>query len=135
MSMMISKGTDQGYAVVEVGERKPDMARINHNGLYVNTDEEVDAAYETLVRVKDEYWLKEIRKPGITHGDYCFYFVDLDENWWEIVNTRPVLGHAEDFTDPDRDITGIGNEFVATRGVPVRLPDPAFLKPIHKTQL
>src|SRR3546814_13284167 len=93
--MMIRKGTDQVYAVVEVGERKPDMARINHNGLDVDTDEEVDAAYETLVRVKDEYGLKEIRKPGITHGDYCFYFVDLDENWWEIVKTRPGLGHAE----------------------------------------
>src|SRR3546814_16456515 len=81
ISMMIRKGTDQVYAVVEVGERKPDMARINHNGLDVDTDEEVDAAYETLVRVKDEYGLKEIRKPGTTHGDYCFYFVDLDENW------------------------------------------------------
>src|SRR3546814_15110459 len=66
ISMMIRKGTDQVYAVVEVGERKPDMARINHNGLDVDTDEEVDAAYETLVRVKDEYGLKEIRKPGIT---------------------------------------------------------------------
>src|SRR3546814_18246172 len=79
ISMMIRKGTDQVYAVVEVGERKPDMARINHNGLDVDTDEEVDAAYETLVRVTDEYGLKEIRKPGITHGDYCFYFVDLED--------------------------------------------------------
>src|SRR3546814_17606972 len=71
---------------------------------------------ETLVRVKDEYGLKEIRKPGITHGDYCFYFVDLDENWWEIVKNRPGVGHAEDFTDPERDLTGRGHEFVAQRG-------------------
>src|SRR3546814_8147869 len=92
ISMMIRKGTDQVYAVVEVGERKPDMARINHNGLDVDTDEAVDAAYETLVRVKDEYGLKDIRKTGITHGDYGFYFDDLDENWWEIVKTRPGLG-------------------------------------------
>src|SRR3546814_367165 len=47
ISMMIRKGTDQVYAVVEVGERKPDMARINHNGLDVDTDEEVDAAYRS----------------------------------------------------------------------------------------
>src|SRR3546814_11550072 len=69
ISMMIRKGTDQVYAVVEVGERKPDMARINHNGLDVDTDEEVDAAYEPPVRVNDEYGLKEIRKPGITNGE------------------------------------------------------------------
>src|SRR3546814_5657918 len=85
------------------------MARINHNGLDVDTDEEVDAAYETLVRVKDEYGLKEIRTPAITHGDDCFYFVDLDANWWEIVKTRPGLGHAEDFTDAERDLTGRGH--------------------------
>src|SRR3546814_16122172 len=109
------------------------MARINHNGLDVDTDEEVDAAYETLVRVKDEYGLKEIRKPGITHGDYCFYFVDLDENWWEIVKTRPGLGHAEDFTDPERDLTGRGHEFVAKRGVHVHMHDPEFRKAIIET--
>src|SRR3546814_11736513 len=99
----------------------------------VDTDEEVDAAYETLVRVKDEYGLKEIRKPGITHGDYCFYFVDLDENWWEIVKTRPGLGHAEDFTDPERDLTGRGHEFVAKRGVHVHMHDPEFRKAINET--
>src|SRR3546814_9864801 len=88
---------------------------------------------ETLVRVKDEYGLKEIRKPGITHGDYCFYFVDLDENWWEIVKTRPGLGHAEDFTDPERDLTGRGHEFVAKRGVHVHMHDPEFRKAINET--
>src|SRR3546814_5036470 len=68
ISMMIRKGTDQVYAVVEVGERKPDMARINHNGLDVDTDEEVRSEEHTselqsLMRISyAAFCLKKKRK-------------------------------------------------------------------------
>lgn len=131
ISMMVRKGTDQVYAVVEIGGRKDEMDRVNHNGLDVDTVEEVDAAYETLMRVKDEYGLREVRKPGITHGDYCFYFCDLDGNWWEIVKTR-VGGHVLDFGEPERDMTGRGQDLVKKRGVRVHMHDEEFREAVNK---
>src|SRR3546814_1086608 len=67
-SMMSRKGTEQAYAVVEVGERKTDMARIHHTGLDVDTEEAVDCSHETLVRVTDEYGTKETDKHGTHHN-------------------------------------------------------------------
>src|SRR3546814_16061595 len=81
------------------------------------------------MRISD--WSSDVCSSDL--GDYCFYFVDLDENWWEIVKTRPGLGHAEDFTDPERDLTGRGHEFVAKRGVHVHMHDPEFRKAINET--
>jgi len=133
ISLMVRKGTDQVYAVVEVGADKEEMKRVNHNGLDVETAEEVDAAYETLLRVKDEYGLREVRKPGTMHGDYCFYFCDLDGNWWEIVKTRPG-GHALDFLEPDRDMTGRGEEFLRKRGVRAHMHDPEFREQVNHSE-
>ncbi len=31
-----------------------------------------------------EYGLQKIQDPKMTHGDYSFYFMDRDGNWWEI---------------------------------------------------
>lgn len=104
--MMIRLGTDQVYAVVETGRADAEMNRLNHNGLDVGSPEEVDEAYEALLKVQDEYGIKKILRPASIHGDHCFYFCDLDGNWWEIVHVRKG-GYAEDFADEDRDITGL----------------------------
>lgn len=133
ISLMVKKGTDQVYAVVEVGENKEEMDRHNHNGLDVDSQEEVDAAYETLLRVRDEYGVREVRKPSIMHGDYCFYFCDLDGNWWEIVKTR-IGGHALDFQEPERDMTGRGQDLVKKRGVKVHMHDEEFRKTVNKSE-
>jgi len=133
ISIMVHKGTDQVYAVVEVGEKEEEMDRVNHNGLDVETVEEVDAAYQTLLKCKDEYEIREIRKPGTMHGDYCFYFCDLDGNWWEIVKTRPG-GHVRDFDEPERDMTGRGEDLLNKRGVRVHMHDEAFRNTINSSE-
>ncbi|MEK9679357.1 MAG: VOC family protein [Rhodospirillaceae bacterium] len=57
----------------------------NHFGFDVETKEQVDEAYQKVMKVKDEYGIKKITKPVGQHGTYSFYIVDLDENWWEIL--------------------------------------------------
>ncbi|WP_326731580.1 VOC family protein [Streptomyces phaeochromogenes] len=104
-SLMIRKGSNHTYAVVETGKVNAQMILLNHNGFNVGSVEEVDAAYETLLKVKDEYGLKQVQKPRHSHGDSSFYFCDLDGNWWEIVSVRPG-GYSADYADEDRDLTG-----------------------------
>jgi catechol 2,3-dioxygenase-like lactoylglutathione lyase family enzyme len=103
-SMMVRFGTDHTYAVVETGKESA-MSMIGHNGLDVGSIEEVEAAHQKLLEVKDEYGLKTITGPKRMHGDTSFYFCDMDGNWWEIVAVREG-GYAADFGDEERDLTG-----------------------------
>ena len=105
LSLMIRKGTNHTYAVVETGKADREMNMLGHNGLDVSSPEEVDAAYELLQKVKDGYGIRRLQKPRRSHGDYAFYFCDLDGNWWEIVAVRQG-GYAADFGEDDRDLTG-----------------------------
>ncbi len=105
LSLMIRKGTDYTYAVVETGKATKEMHMLNHNGLDVGSPEEVDAAYDLLQQVKEAYGIRKIQKPRQAHGDYAFFFCDLDGNWWEIVAVRSG-GYAADFGEDDRDLTG-----------------------------
>jgi len=114
LSLMIRKGTNHTYAVVETGKADKEMHMLNHNGLDVCSSEEVDAAFELLQQVKDAYGIRKIQKPRQAHGDYAFFFCDLDGNWWEIVAVRPG-GYATDFGEEDRDLTG-RHELDALRG-------------------
>ena len=76
-SLLVRKGTDHVYAVVEA-PMSYDMNLLNHNGFEVDTREEVDAAYNDLQRIKDEWGLKKINPIKKTHGAYTFYFMDFD---------------------------------------------------------
>jgi len=105
VSLMVRKDTLHTYAVVETGRANKEMNMLNHNGLEVTSPQEVDRAYELLLQVKDEYGIRKLQKPRRSHGDYAFYFSDLDGNWWEIVAVRPG-GYAADFGEDDRDLTG-----------------------------
>jgi len=105
VSLMVRKDTAHTYAVVETGRPNKEMNMLNHNGLDLSSPEEVDRAYELLQQVKDEYGISKLQKPRRSHGDYAFYFCDLDGNWWEIVAVRPG-GYAADFADDERDLTG-----------------------------
>jgi catechol 2,3-dioxygenase-like lactoylglutathione lyase family enzyme len=107
LSLMVRKGTDHVYAVVE----RPDggesvMNMLNHNGFEVATAAEVDAAYQQILSIKDEWNIKKIIPPKTTHGDHTFYFMDFDGNWWEIVSVRKG-GYVADFEDKEHwDLTG-----------------------------
>jgi catechol 2,3-dioxygenase-like lactoylglutathione lyase family enzyme len=112
-SMMIRLDTEHCYAVVETG-KESSMSMLAHNGLEVLGKEEVQAAYDKLVAVKDKYGMKQITEPRQMHGDFSFYFTDPDGNWWEIVAVREG-GYAADFDERDRDLTGL-HEFDGEAG-------------------
>ena len=61
-SMMIRLGGQHIYAVVQVGEEKDVMPRHYHNGLDVATDEEVDAAYKTVLDNSDEWGIHSVNR-------------------------------------------------------------------------
>ncbi|MFZ2176241.1 MAG: VOC family protein [Rhodococcus sp. (in: high G+C Gram-positive bacteria)] len=104
-SMMIRLNTEHSYAVVETG-KESSMTMLAHNGLDVGSPEEVQAAYEKILSVKDKYGIKSVTEPRHMHGDTSFYFTDPDGNWWEIVAVREG-GYAVDFDDEERDLTGL----------------------------
>ena len=92
ISLMIRLGGDNTIAVVKCKTKQP-MNLLAHNGLDVETQEEVDAAYKTVVEQADQWKLKKISKPLLQHGTYSFYFWDCDDNCWEIL-TNPKGGYS-----------------------------------------
>ena len=92
VSLMIRLGGSNAIAVVK-SQRKKAMPVLNHNGLDVETKEEVEEAYRMMVELRDKWGIGKITKPRMQHGTYSFYFQDLDDNWWEIL-TNPKGGYS-----------------------------------------
>ena len=94
VSLLIRLGGENTIAVVEQKRREEEeMPLLNHNGLDVETREEVDAAHATVVAQKDKWGLHKISKPLLQHGTYSFFFWDRDNNCWEIL-TNPKGGYS-----------------------------------------
>jgi catechol 2,3-dioxygenase-like lactoylglutathione lyase family enzyme len=105
ISLLIRKGYDHTYAVVETGREAVEQELLNHNGLEVEGNDAVDRCYQQLMEVKDEYGVRKLQRPHKQHGNYAFYFMDLDGNWWEVVSVGPG-GYADAFRDRNYDLTG-----------------------------
>ncbi len=84
ISLMIKLGGHNTIAVVK-SKKSQVMPLLAHNGLDVGTREEVDQAYEIVMRDKDKWGITKVTKPVDQHGTRSFYFLDLDNNWWEIL--------------------------------------------------
>ena len=93
ISLLIRKGGDNTIAVVEQKRRNEQMPLLNHNGLDVETQDEVDACHRLVVEHAATWGLHKITKPQLQHGTYSFFFWDLDDNCWEIL-TNPPGGYA-----------------------------------------
>ena len=104
ISLLIRLGGDNTIAVVE-NKNKPEMPLLNHNGLDVETQEEVDAAYETVIARKDDWGVYKVTKPALQHGTYSFFFWDCDQNVWEIL-TNPLGGYGWLFAKGDQEGRG-----------------------------
>ena len=104
-SLMIRLGGENTIAVVQ-NPRKAAMPLLNHNGLDVDTREQVDECYRVLNEGKEKWGLKKITKPADQHGTYSFYFSDLDDNWWEIL-ANPKGGYSWMFGQ-ERDLAAWG---------------------------
>jgi len=102
-AMLVRLGSEHTYAVVQTPQRH-EMPRLFHNGLDVGSEEEVRAAYDKLSELKAEYGIRKLYKPQHQHGEYSFFFQDLDGNWWEILVNRP-RGYSWKFEDPAVDLT------------------------------
>ncbi len=105
ISLLIRLGGPNTIAVVEQKNRTEEMPLLNHNGLDVETQEEVDAAYETVAANAEKWALRKITKPRLQHGTYSFFFWDMDNNCWEIL-TNPAGGYSWLFNQGDQEGKG-----------------------------
>ena len=105
ISMMVRCGGDHIYVVVKK-PNFPEMERINHNGIDVETDADVDDAHQAVIAAQEEWGLKKITKPVFQHGTYSFHFIDGDGNAWEILS-NPRGGYTWLFEEGD--LTGKGH--------------------------
>jgi catechol-2,3-dioxygenase len=107
ISLWCRLGGTHIYVVVQVPEgRKAEMTFLNHNGIDVETEEDVDTCHELVTRDAEVWKLHKISKPVVQHGTYSFFFWDADDNSWEIL-ANPPGGYSWMFEKGDRQ--GIGH--------------------------
>ena len=104
VSMMVRLGGEHVYAVVQ--QRQLDkMPRINHNGIDVPSDSDVDAAHAACLEQQEKWGLTGITKPIQQHGTYSFHFSDNDDNAWEILS-NPEGGYTWIFEQGEQEGRG-----------------------------
>ncbi len=99
VSLMIRLGGNHVYAVV-LTKKKGRMPRCYHNGLDVDTEADVDAAWKLCTELATKWGLTEITKPLERHGTYSFLFGDAGDNAWEILS-NPKGGYTWIFEQGD----------------------------------
>lgn len=104
ISMMVRLGGVHVYAVVQSKEEFT-MPRLNHNGLDVDSDADVDEAFRTVNAVQNKWGLTRITRPVVQHGTYSFMFWDFDGNCWEILS-NPKGGYNWIFEKGDQEGRG-----------------------------
>jgi len=87
ISLFLRLAGEHVYAVVQRRPSTP-MDRVNHNGLDVDSDADVDEGLEGVSRAGGEVGIT--KSPGRLPctGTYSFHFVDMDGNDWEILSNR-----------------------------------------------
>jgi predicted lactoylglutathione lyase len=90
VSIWCRLGGQHIYVAVQVMEgKKAEMTFLNHNGIDVETEAEVDECHRLVVRDAEKWGMHKISKPMVQHGTYSFYFWDADDNCWEILANPP----------------------------------------------
>ena len=84
----------QPYWVLEYRE-VPEIAvpqeMLNHWGVELSSQAEVDQAYEICAEQAERFELGRVQRPRFRNNSYAFYFVDRDSNWWEMEYRQPDL--------------------------------------------
>ena len=104
ISLLVRLGGRHVYAVVKT-DKPQEMPFLNHNGLDVATEAEVDRAHKLVTEQAEKWGLHRISRPFVQHGTYSFYFWDADENCWEIL-CNPEDGYTWLFEKGDQDGMG-----------------------------
>ena len=99
ISLLIRLGGHHVYAVVQT-DKAPPMHRINHNGVDVACEADVDESWRLCHEQAEKWALTHITKPVSVHGTYSFHFVDRDGNDWEILS-NPEGGYTWIFDQGD----------------------------------
>jgi catechol 2,3-dioxygenase-like lactoylglutathione lyase family enzyme len=99
ISLMVRLGGAHVYAVVQIKD-KQEMPRVNHNGLDVPTDADVDEAHRSVLAHQETWGITRVTRPVEQHGTYSFMFWDLDDNCWEILS-NPKGGYTWIFEQGD----------------------------------
>lgn len=68
----------------EGGPEAKDKPERNHYGVRVSNNQEVDNAYQYLLREKEKLGLKKVVKRKERDGSYSMFFVEPGGNYWEI---------------------------------------------------
>jgi catechol 2,3-dioxygenase-like lactoylglutathione lyase family enzyme len=84
IGMAVRLGLKFHVICLEVADTLKPVGLGNHWGVDVESREKVDEAYQSALRYKSKYKIREIGHPTLQHGAYSFYMEDLDHNWWEI---------------------------------------------------
>lgn len=92
------------YACIQTGKKVP-MTMFGHNGLDVESDEQVDECHRVIMQDAEKWQLHRISKPTLQHGSYSFYFWDADDNCWEILS-NPSGGYSWMFDRGDQEGRG-----------------------------
>ena len=82
--IMKHPNTDWLLVVHEGGPNAPDKPRLNHYGVRVATNQEVDNAREYLLSKQSEYGLVEVDKLQNRHLAHSVHFIEPGGNAWEI---------------------------------------------------
>ena len=123
VSLQIRLGGQNTIAVVKSPSAKAPMPILNHNGLDVETQAEVEEAYRIVMEEKDNWGLHKVSKPSLAHGSFSFYFWDADENCWEIL-TNPVGGYSWLFEKGDLEGRGYHDPKFKRPGLTEDVQDP-----------
>lgn len=105
ISLMVRLGSLHVYAVVENKRGGNKMTFLNHNGIDVLTEAEVDEAHKICEEQADKWGLTKLSNPRVQHGTYSFYFWDLDGNAWEIL-CNPKGGYSWLFEEGEQEGRG-----------------------------
>ena len=91
VSIWCRLGGQHVYVVVEVPpQRKAEMPFLNHNGIDVATEDDVDECHRLVdARRRAAGDCTRSASPPVQHGTYSFYFWDADDNSWEILANPP----------------------------------------------
>jgi catechol 2,3-dioxygenase-like lactoylglutathione lyase family enzyme len=81
--LLLRKGGYCAIVCLEVGDHVKPVDRQHHWGIDLGSRAEVDRALALAHEHQAKYGIQKISRITERHGDYSFYFKDLDGNYWE----------------------------------------------------
>lgn len=81
--LLLRKGGYCAIVCLEVGDHVKPVDRQHHWGIDLASRAEVDRALALAHEHQEKYGIQKISRITERHGDYSFYFKDLDGNYWE----------------------------------------------------